>query len=129
MNLLTASTFGQTVTEEPYKIPSDSSGELNSALTDAIAVEAQNSGERLFVIVHLGKGETSSRVNRVRLLNVKIFMNQKGFDKKNAVFAEGERVEGEGRIEYYLGSRLMLITLAPQNKMPNLTCCEADILP
>lgn len=126
LGLFATSAFGQIVTDELYKIPSNSSGEENSALADSIAVLAKNSGERLFVIVRLGKGETSSRVNRVRLLNVKNFMMQRGFDQKNAAFAEGERVEGEGRIEYYLGSRLILMTLAPRNKMPNLTCCVAD---
>ncbi len=119
-----ASAFGQTVADEPYKIPSNSSGEENSALTDGIAIEARQSGERLFVIVRLGKGETSRRLNQVRLMNTKSYMLRKSFDAQTAVFAEGERVEGEGRIEYYLGSRLKLITLAPRNKMPNLTCCE-----
>ncbi len=120
-----ASVFGQTVVaDEPYTIPSNSSGEENSALTDGIAIEAQQSGERLFVITRLGKGETSSRLNQVRLINTKSYMLRKNFNRKTAVFAEGERVEGEGRIEYYLGSKLKLITLAPRNKMPNLTCCE-----
>jgi hypothetical protein len=123
-----ASTFGQIVADEPYKLPSNSSGEENSALTDGIAIEAKQSGERLFVIVRLGKGETSRVLNQVRLFNVKSFMLGKGFTQETAVFAEGERVEGEGRIEYYLGSKLKLITLAPRNKNPNLTCCE-DYMP
>ncbi len=119
------STFGQSVAaDEPYKIPSNSSGEENSALTDAIAIEAQQSGERLFVIVRLGKGETSRLLNKARLTNIQNFMLGKGFTSETAVFAEGERVEGEGRIEFYIGSKLRLVTLAPQNKMPNLTCCE-----
>jgi hypothetical protein len=122
------SAFGQTVADEPYKLPSNSSGEENSALTDGIAIEARQNGERLFVIVRLGKGETSRQLNQARLFNVKSFMLRKGFTQETAVFAEGERVEGEGRIEYYLGSKLKLITLAPRNKIPNLTCCE-DYMP
>jgi hypothetical protein len=122
------SVFGQTSSGESPILPSNSSGEENSALTDAIALEARQSGERLFVIVRLGKGETSRVLNNVRLFNTKSFMLSKGIDKQTAVFAEGEQAEGEGRIEYFLGSKLKLITLAPRNKMPNLTCCE-DYMP
>jgi hypothetical protein len=122
------SAFGQVVADEPYKIPSNSSGEENSALTDGIAIEARESGERLFVIVRLGKGESSRLLNQSRLMNTKSYMLRKGFTSKSAVFAEGVRVKGEGRIEYYLGSKLKLITLAPRNKMPKLNCCD-DYMP
>ncbi|HEX6127238.1 MAG TPA: hypothetical protein VFZ23_17835 [Pyrinomonadaceae bacterium] len=122
------SALSQNVREgEPYIIESNSSGELSSALIDAMRSEMQ--GERLFVIVRLGTGETSSVLNRVRLLNTKSFIFYKGFDQQTSIFAEGERVEGEGRIEFYIGSRLRLVTLAPRNKMPNLTCCEDYFAP
>lgn len=107
---------------EPYIIESNSSGEISSAVTDAMRSEMQ--GERLFVIVRLGTGETSSVLNGVRLRNIKAFMLDKGFDRQTSVFVEGEHIEGEGRIEFYIGSKLRLVTLAPRNKMPNLTCCE-----
>ena len=129
LGLFSVSVFGQISSDEPYQIPSNSSGEENSALTDAVAIEAKQSGERLFIIVRLGKGEVSRRINQVRLLNTKSFMLRKGIDKQTAVFAEGERTEGEGRIEYYLGGKLKLITLAQRNKMPNLTCCDDYIPP
>lgn len=128
LSLFAASGFGQTVADEPYNIPSNSSGEENSALTDVIAIEARQSGERLFVVVRLGKGETSRVLNGVRLRNTKAFMLGKGFNSQTSVFAEGARVEDEGRVEYYLGSKLKLITFAPRNRMPNLTCCE-DYMP
>lgn len=124
LSLIVASAFGQAIADVPYQIPSNSSGEENSALTDDIALEARQSGERLFVIVRLGRGETSRLLNQARLMNTKSYMLGKGFSSETAIFAEGEDVEGEGRIEYYLGSKLKLITLAPRNKMPNLTCCE-----
>lgn len=107
---------------EPYIIESNSSGEISSAVTDAMRSEMK--GERLFVIVRLGTGETNRLLNQARLQNTKAFMLGKGFDRQTSVFAEGERVEGEGRIEFYIGSKFRLVTLAPRNKMPNLTCCE-----
>ena len=116
--------FAQVAPAEPYVVESDSSGEVSSREIDVMAVEAKESGERLFVVVRLGAGETSRRLNRARLYNTRQYVSAKGFDQRTTVFAEGERVVGEGRIEFYLGSRLRLVVLAERNKMPNLTCCE-----
>jgi hypothetical protein len=107
---------------EPYIIPSNESGEISSAVTDAMRLEIK--GERLFVIVRLGRGEANRLLNQVRLHIAKGFMLRKGFNGQTSVFALGEPVEGEGRIEFYIGSKLRLVTLAPRNKLPNLTCCE-----
>jgi hypothetical protein len=116
--------FAQRASDEPYIVPSDSSGEINSREIDSMAVEAKHNGERLFVIARLGAGETSRRLNLARLYNTREYLSVKSFDPQTTIFAEGERVAGEGRIEFYLGSRLRLVTLARRNKMPNLTCCE-----
>ena len=118
------SAFSQSASDEPYIVPSDSSGEISSREIDSMAVEARQSGERLFVIVRLGEGETSRRLNLGRLYNTRSYLSGKSFNPSTTIFAEGERVNGEGRIEFYLGSRLRLIVLAKRNKMPNLTCCE-----
>ena len=123
------SAFAQRTSAEPYIVPSDSSGEINSREVDSMAVEARESGERLFVIGRLGTGETSRRLNLARLYNTRQYLSGKSFDQQAIVFAEGGRVKGEGRIEFYLGSRLRLVTLAKRNKMPNLTCCEDYIPP
>lgn len=123
------SAFAQTASDEPYIVESDSSGEISSREIDSMAVEAGQIGERLFVIVRLGTGETNRRLNFARLFNTRQYISQKSFDSRKTVFAEGERVEGEGRIEFYLGSRLRLVLLAQKNKMPNLTCCDDYIPP
>lgn len=124
-SVLPMSAFGQSTAEEPYVIPSNESGEIHSMMSDMMRAEAIRSGERLFVILRLGTGETAPRLAGWRLRAVKQYLLQGGvFDSQPAVFAEGERVEGEGRFEYYLGSQLQFITLAPKNKLPNFTCCE-----
>ena len=126
---LTLSAFGQTVADgKPDIIPSNSSGEYHSALTDSLAVELQHSNERLFVIVIPGTGETSS-LNLARLMSVKSYLSAKRYGSQQPVFAEGERAKGEGRIEYYVGSQLRLVMFAPQNKIPNFTCCNDYIPP
>lgn len=120
-------TVAQESLDEPYIISSNESGELSSAITDAMRSEIHD--QRLFVIVRLGKGETNRKINRIRLSKTKSFMLLKGFDKATSVFAEGERVEDEGRIEFYIGSRLRLVILAKRNEMPYLTCCPDYIPP
>ena len=127
--LLTAgSAFAQTVADAPYIVESNSSGEISSKEIDSMAQEARQSSDRLFVIVRLGAGETNRRLNFVRLFNTRQYISEKSFDPMKTIFAEGEPIKGEGRIEFYLGSRLRLVLLAPRNKMPNLTCCE-DYMP
>ena len=119
-----APAFAQSSVGEPYVVPSDSSGEITSREIDSMAAEARQSGERLFVIVRLGAGETSRRLNLARLYDARSYLSGKGFNQSTTVFAEGQRVSGEGRIEFYLGSRLRLVALAKRNRMPHLTCCE-----
>jgi hypothetical protein len=116
-------TLGQELIDEP--ILSNSSGEIHSSLSDEMRTVARQSGERLFVIVRLGDGETSQRIVTARIKAAKnYFLQGDYFKAQTAVFAEGERVNGEGRFEYYLGSKLQFIALAPKNKIINFTCCE-----
>jgi hypothetical protein len=117
-------TLAQGTSDEPEIVPSDSSGEITSREIDRMSMEVRRKRERLFVIARLGTGETSRRLNRGRLYNTKQNLSIKSFDPQTTVYAEGERVEGEGRIEFYLGGSLRLVTLAKRNQMPNLTCCE-----
>ena len=72
--------LAQTVSDEPYVVESNSSGEISSREIDSMAVEARQSGERLFVIVRLGTGETNRRLNSARLFNSRQYISQKSFD-------------------------------------------------
>lgn len=114
----------QNSSNEPFIARSDASGEETVRDLEIMAGDAVNTGERFFVIARLGKAERSNRISFARLAYTKVFLlEMKRFPLKEPVFAEGERTDGEGRIEFYLGSRLRLVTLAKRNKIPNLTCC------
>ena len=105
-------------------IPSNSSGEDHSSLSDAMRLLARQNGERLFVIVRLGDGEISRSVVAARIKAAQnYFLRDDSFKNQTPIFAEGERVSGKGRFEYYLGSKLQFIALAPKNKIINFTCC------
>ena len=60
----------------------------------------------LIVIARLGTGEHSNRLNRYRLEGVEEYMKRKLPDVKY-VLAEGKRVKGLGRVELYVGGKLL----------------------
>ena len=125
--------FGQSVkaqqtSTEPQIIKGDANaGELNSASLDYLVNEHQSTGERFFVIARLGRGETARLLNQKRLQAARYFLlEMKRLGKEQIVFAEGEPIAGEGRIEFYLGSHLKLVSLAARGKNVSLICCVGD---
>jgi hypothetical protein len=101
--------------------------ELNAASFDFLANTLRENGERLFVIARLGRGETSRDFNRRRLHNVRTYFSRhEKVDAKRVVFAEGEPSEGEGRVEFYVGSKLMLVSLVKRGRDICVDCCDFD---
>jgi hypothetical protein len=129
---LTFLVFGPTVRAQQPDAPTVQSrggGEMNSAHLDALAVEQASSQERIFIIARLGNGETSNALNQLRLQAARAYLiGTRGMDPAKLVFAASEKVDGEGRVEFYLGSRLALISLAQRNRNVVLSCC-GDTVP
>jgi DNA/RNA endonuclease YhcR with UshA esterase domain len=120
--MFSKSVFSQKAIEEPFIAASNESGENASSLIDGMLVESKRSNERIFIIFRIGENERQT-INNVRLHSTKQHFLNKKINLKNFVFAQGETVKGEGRIEFYLGGEMKLILLAKKNRMPNLTCC------
>ena len=79
--------------------------------------------ERAFVVARLGTGESSHHLNRRRLNEVKSkFAQLTGANK--VILAEGARVRGQGRVEFYLGSEIHFISLMVRNGDFCGVCCE-----
>ena len=91
---------------------------------DIANLEAQvkTTKQRGFVIAHLGSGERSALINRRRLADVRFMFGD--ITSNEVVFAVGQRVRGQGRIEFYLGSELMNVTLFARNKGLCPLCCK-----
>lgn len=99
--------------------------ELNSLHLNSLVQEARANSERVFVIARLGRGERAALLNRLRLDMARFQLMQSGRLPKGAViFAEGDSTDGEGRLEFYLGSRLYLVSLARRGENVCLTCCD-----
>ncbi len=114
---------------EPTVVQGDANAcEINAAMFDYLAnILRDNAAERLFVVARLGTGEASRDFNRRRLHNVRTYYKQAQvwniFDDR-FVYAEGDQVKGEGRIEFYLGSKLMLTSLVKRGRDICVTCCD-----
>lgn len=112
---------------EPYVVKGDPNAcEVNAATFDNLANMLRSTEERLFVVARLGRGESSREFNRRRLYNVRTYFkeNWPGVEAQRFVFAEGDGVEGEGRVEFYLGSHLMQISLAKRGRDICVDCCD-----
>jgi hypothetical protein len=112
---------------DPYVVPGDNNAcEVNAASFDNLANFLRSTDERLFVIARLGNGEISREFNRRRLYNVRTYFKENWpyVEAKRFVFAEGDRVNGEGRIEFYLGSKLMQISLVKRGRDICVDCCD-----
>ena len=129
--LVTESSFAQSSISTPQIVSSGDSGELNSLYLDNLVSKLRRSNaERIFVIARLGRGEVARSLNLNRLERARLYLLESGrTQREKVIFAEGERVDGEGRIEFYLGSSLYLVSLAERGRNINFTCCDDYIPP
>jgi hypothetical protein len=117
----------QTKAAEPYIVSADPSAcEVNAAAFDNLVNILRSTGERLFVVARLGRGESSRELNRRRLYNVRTYfkLNWPNVAAERFVFAEGDRVEGEGRVEFYVGSNLTQASLVKRGGDICVDCCD-----
>lgn len=105
-------------------------GELNSLYLDKLTVDQQSTNERIFVIARLGKGETGRSLSLNRLKAARSYLVEtKGINQEQVILAEGERIAGEGQVEFYLGGKLMLVSLAARGRNISFNCCESRTPP
>jgi hypothetical protein len=92
------------------------------------ALEKAKENGVLIVIVRLGDGETSRELIRYRLYNLRLYFKERGsrLASEKIIFAEGERVKGYGRVEYYLDGKLYERLLFPENGYICHSCCGYD---
>jgi len=81
--------------------------ESNIARLDRIHSEAGSDG-LVIAIARLGDGEQSRRLNQRRLRNVRLYLEKvRGRAPKTIIMAEGEPARGRGRVEIYVGGKLV----------------------
>ena len=81
----------------------------------------------LIVIARLGRGEVSRELNHRRLHNVRAFLIEFGHrSPKTIVTAEGDRVDGYGRVELYAGGKLFQVLMAGPNADLPVGACSFE---
>ena len=102
--------------------------EQNAVSMETLAtetLEATKNGGVLIAVASLGTGEQSREFNRRRLYNVREFLKDRASVRpEKIVVAEGERVNGLGRIEFYLGGKVIGRLFLARNKDLCLICCD-----
>jgi len=121
----------QEVAAEPEVIPANATRcqrntinifGLGSILSTNGSIPSKKS-EKVFVIARLGSGEASRRLSRRRLRDVKTEFGN-NWDPHKIILAEGSRIKGQGRVEFYLGSELWFVSLIPRNADFCSLCCD-----
>lgn len=102
--------------------------ETNTAMLDRALNEALFSESRditVIAIARLGGGEMSRELNRRRLYTVRSYLRTRGLLPERLVMAEGERVSGYGRVDFYVGGQLFAALVADRCKdLPVGNCIE-----
>ena len=105
----------------------DRNCEANNAIMHVAAVLTLETDSRLFVISRLGTGETRHLLGHRRLHNVRaMFESNRPLGPDKLITAEGERVKGPGRVEFYRGSELVIVATFRRNADFCVDCCEWD---
>jgi hypothetical protein len=81
--------------------------EYADLLLDVANATAARSGSVVLVVARLGVGERSTSLNRRRLASVRKFVSQRKSYTATFYYAEGDRVDGLGRVEIYVLGKLV----------------------
>ncbi len=103
--------------------------EGNSARLDVVRNKSIAAGENkiTIAIARLGNGEQTPELNRRRLYTVRTYLTAMGLPSQRLITAEGERVQGYGRIEVYIGGELVEVLPVERCKDLRVGMCENDL--
>ena len=113
--------------EKAQPIRSDSrSSELNSAIFDSLRAEATQTDATVFVVSHLGDGESTMRLHNRRLHNARERFTYSGgaYPREKVLVAAGERVSGRGTIEVFVGGELRWVVEFRRGEDFFVDCCD-----
>lgn len=118
-------------TSTKYEVSSseDAHCEQNNRYIEQFVDEATKEikkNERIFIISYVGKNEKVN-INHSRLNYALAILTQlKGIEAKRIITATAQKnSEEKGKLEFYLGSELFLVSKAATNKQICLLCCES----
>ena len=114
-------------TEEVIELRSNGCEIDESNFNEVSQNARKNMGEKdaLIVIARRGTRDKKRDLNRLRLATTRAWLVGKGaFPTNRLILAEGERVDGEGRLEFYIGGKLTHIIFPKPNFGLCAECCS-----
>lgn len=91
------------------------------------ATEESNRDSVVIAVARLGDGEYRQELNRRRLQNVMTSLTDNlGLRRERVVLASGERIRGYGRVELYVGGKLVDALLVNRGRDLCVDCCDID---
>lgn len=117
---------GNAAQHRSTQVPDNCEG--NSARLDVVRNKSQeaNKSKYTIVIARLGRGEQSQEINRRRLYTIQKYLTAMGLPSQRLITAEGERVQGYGRVELYVGGELVELLAIERNKDLPVGICDND---
>jgi hypothetical protein len=97
--------------------------EANFSIVMNAALEKVKDGGSLIAIARLGTGDRANNLNRERLRSTKLWLGRADFPANKLVVAEGERMSGNGRVDFYIGGVLTHVILPKPNGGLCVECC------
>lgn len=125
--MLSAISFAQVQTGNRVLELKSESCEIDESNFNVVMVDAlgkSNESGFLIAIARLGRGDKSPSLNRKRLAATKEWMGRAAFPMNRLILAEGERVSGNGRVEFYVGGALTHVILPRANQGLCTQCCQ-----
>jgi Ni/Co efflux regulator RcnB len=106
---LASGVIAQSQSNESLTLQTPDNCEGNSRRLDFIRNKSQAMGKAnvIIAIARLGKGELSQELNRRRLYAIRAYLTAMELPAQQLVTAQGEKVSGYGRIEVYIGGKLV----------------------
>ena len=98
--------------------------EANFNVVRVDALKALNKGSVIIAIARLGSGDKRRGLNQQRLNAAKEWLAKAGFPIEKLTLAQGERVTGSGRLEFYVEGRLTHLILPRPNLGLCTECCN-----
>jgi hypothetical protein len=93
--------------------------ETNSLHLNQLRRQLLDEEHLVIVIARLGDGESSKTLLKRRLHNARTLLNS-----DSVIVAEGEHVQGQGRVEFYVDGKPYLLSLVKKGKDICVTCCD-----
>jgi len=114
---------------DPLTLHPPDNCEGNAASLDVVRNKSGEAGENkvTIAIARLGIGEQSRELNRRRLYTVRAYLTAMGVPSQRLITAEGERVQGYGRVEVYIGGELVEVLPVERCKALPVGICDNDL--